>query len=81
MYAETGSRSKTGKLLKKLEDLRFISTNDVVSTAFFNVTNENLPMFTRNLRGSCPEFAEDMAVNYQAFLILYPLSYKSLDLI
>ena len=68
-------------MVTKFEDLIFVSTNDVVSSAFFNVVYACLPMFTRNLRGSCPEFAEDMAVNYQAFLILYPLSYKSLDLI
>ena len=58
MYAEAGSRSKAGKLLTKLDDLSLISTNEIVSNAFFNMTNACLSMFTRNLCGRCPEFAE-----------------------
>ena len=80
-YAETSSSSKAVKLLTKLDDLIFISANDFVSSAFFNVVYARLPMFTRNIRGRCPEFAEGMEVNSEAFLILYPLRYESLALI
>ena len=81
LYAEADSRSKTGKLLTKVEDVSFISTNDVVSSAFFNATGARLPLFTMNLCRLCPEFAEDMAGNYETSLILDPPSYESPALI
>ena len=77
MYAEAGYRSKTGKFITNFEDVSFISTNDVVSSTLLNAYDERLPMFTMNLRGCCPNFAEDMAGKYNTFLTLDPLILKT----
>ena len=79
-YKEAVSISKTGKLLTKLDDVRFIFTKEIVSSAFFNVTGACLPMFTMNLHGFCHKVSEDMAGNYYTSLILNHPSYKSLYL-
>ena len=78
---EEGSISDTGKLLTKFENLSFISTNDVLSSAFFNVVYARLPMFTRNIQDRCPEFAEEMAVKYETLMIIDPFRHESQDLI
>ena len=60
---EAGPRSKIDILITKLEDVSFILTNNVGSPALFNATNACLPMFTTNICGCCPEFAEDIPGN------------------
>ena len=81
MYVEAGSRSKIGKLITKLEYVRFISTGDVVTSALFNVTDARLPMFTMNLHGSCPKFSKKITGNYETSLIIDPQIYESPALI
>ena len=65
----------------KANDVKFISTQDIITSSWFNASSSRLPMFTINLRKRCPELSTKLVGNYETSIIVDPPSYERAPLI
>ena len=72
LYVETGYRYKADILLTKLDYASFISTNNIVSSDFFNANITRLLIFSIKIHRCFPKLSNYMAGKYEMLLILDP---------
>lgn len=80
-YVDSGRIKSAKSEACQADDIDFVSTNDVLVSAFGNMTQARVTLMPINFRGRLPGFNENDAGNYEGALILCPDDYAEPGLI
>ena len=75
------AEAATNLFKSKTDNVEFVSTQDIITSSWFNASSSRLPMNTFNLRERCPALPKNLAGNYETTMLLDPPSYENASLI